>query len=133
MDGPLGINRFRSVAILASLFCLTGAQEYAPPPAHAPDETTRKAIAEKTNTLGRIIEALRRQGVRDPYLAEVEIFHKAARWIVRLEEFYHKDAGAWTLEALDSGLLRALGSWHREKHRGCGKPAIPSCGLTVHG
>ena len=69
------------------------AQNYAPPPALAPGEATRKAIADKTAKLGQIIESLRRQGVRDPYLAEVEVFHKAATWIVRHEEFFHKDAG----------------------------------------
>jgi predicted esterase len=109
MDNPNRRQRFRIGAVLVSFLglCLAAAQEYAPPLSHTPDEAPRKAIAEKTKTLGQILEALRRQGVRDPYLAEVEIFHKAARWIVRLEEFYQKDAGAWSLEALDNGLLRA--------------------------
>jgi len=83
------------------------AQNYAPPPATAPDEATRKDIAGKTRKLGQIIDSLRRQGVHDPYLADVEIYHKAATWIVQHEEFYHKDAGAWTIEVLDRGLLRA--------------------------
>jgi predicted esterase len=104
------MKHFHSVvAVFAIVFVvgLGAAQDYAPPPSQAPDEATRKAIAEKTRTLGQIVESLRRQGVRDPFLAEVEIFHKAAMWIVRQEEFYHKDAGAWTVDVLDSGLLRA--------------------------
>src|SRR5437588_751275 len=80
---------------------LAGAQNYAPPASSPPDEATLTAIAEKTNRLRQTIDSLRRQGVRDPYLADVEIFHKATTWIVRHHEFYHKDAGAWTIEALD--------------------------------
>jgi dienelactone hydrolase len=101
---------FRSASIALALLLVFGlvlAQNYAPPPSQLPDEATLKTIADKTRKLGQIIESLRRQGVHDPYLAEVEIFHKAATWIVRHQEFYQKDAGAWTIEALDRGLLRA--------------------------
>jgi dienelactone hydrolase len=86
---------------------LAAAQNYAPPPSEAPGEAARKTIADNTSKLGQMVDSLRRQGVRDPYLAEVEIFHKAATWIVRHGEFYHKDAGTWTMEVLDRGLLRA--------------------------
>ena len=37
----------------------------------------------------------------------MEIYLKAAEWIVRYSEFYHKDAADWTLQVLDDGLLRA--------------------------
>src|SRR5262249_52374481 len=37
----------------------------------------------------------------------VEVFHRAAVWISEHNEFFQKDAAAWTLEALDRGLLRA--------------------------
>jgi pimeloyl-ACP methyl ester carboxylesterase len=83
------------------------AQSFAPPPSQAPDEKLLKAIEARTTKLDRALEALRRQGVRDPWLAEVEIFHKAARWIVRHQEFYAPQAAQWTLDALDRGLLRA--------------------------
>jgi hypothetical protein len=82
-------------------------QQFAPPAAKTPDEATLKAIAARTEKLGKAIEALRRQNVRDPVLAEVEIYHKAAVWIVRHQEWYTADAGAWTLAVLDRGLLRA--------------------------
>src|SRR5262245_59978476 len=104
------MRRFRSIVIVLMILLATGlfgAQTYAPPPASPPDEATLKAIADTTNRLRQTIDSLRRQGVRDPYLADVEIFHKAATWIVRHQEFYHKDAGAWTVEALDRGVLRA--------------------------
>lgn len=83
------------------------AKKFAPPKSNAPDETTAKAIAAKTAELRKAIDALRRQGVRDPWLADVEIFENAARAIVQHDEFYHKDSGAWTLDTLDKGLLRA--------------------------
>ncbi|HXG10187.1 MAG TPA: prolyl oligopeptidase family serine peptidase [Gemmataceae bacterium] len=86
---------------------LLPAQEFQPPPAQAPDPGKLKEIAERTERLGRRLLALRRQNVRDPYLAEVEIYHKAAEWIVHHNEFYQKEAADWTLEALDRGLLRA--------------------------
>jgi hypothetical protein len=83
------------------------AQNFAPPPGKAPDAATLKTIAARTEKLGKAIASLRQQGVRDPLLAEVEVYHKAAVWIVRHQEFYHADSGAWTLEALARGLLRA--------------------------
>jgi predicted esterase len=86
---------------------LTAAQNYAPPLSSPLDQATLKAITDRSNKLRQVIDSLRRQGIREPYLADVEIFYKAATWIVRHHEFYHKDAAAWTTEALDRGLLRA--------------------------
>src|SRR5438132_7674123 len=83
------------------------AQNYAPPEPNTPDEATLKAIGAKGEKLGQRLQMLRRQGVRDPQLADVEIYYKAAVWITRHNEFYHKDAAAWTQEALDRRLLRA--------------------------
>src|SRR5260370_19088606 len=81
-------------------------QDCAPPPAQAPDEATLKAIAAKAEKLGDRLQKMRRNGLRDPNLAEVEIYYKAALWITRHNEFYHKDAADWTLETLDRGLVR---------------------------
>ncbi len=83
------------------------ARDFAPPPSRPPAEAVLKEIRARTDRLDRAITALRRQSVRDPWLAELEIFHKAARWIVSQDEFYQPKAGEWTLEALDRGLLRA--------------------------
>jgi hypothetical protein len=83
------------------------AQDFAPPQAQAPDEAALKAIAEKTTRLGQAIDSLRRQGVGDPHLAEVQVFHKAAAWIVRHKEFYQPGDGQRVLDVLDRGLLRA--------------------------
>ena len=50
---------------------------------------------------------MKRHGVRDPYLADIEIHLKAAEWIVRHGEFYKKDYIDATLDALDRGLFGA--------------------------
>ncbi len=94
------------VAILATAG-LVVAQNFAPPPSKPPDSTTLNALAAKLTKLGQALESLRRQGVRDPILAEVEVYHKAVTWIVRHNEFLEDAAGDWTLAAADRGLLRA--------------------------
>src|SRR5205085_10336926 len=45
--------------------------------------------------------------VRDPGLAEVEVYLDAARKIVDHNEFFQAEAGNWTLDVLDRGMLRA--------------------------
>ncbi len=94
------------VLSVLTIAAAASAQNFAPPPSRAPDEATRKAIEAKAAKLDRAVAALRRQGARDPWLAEVEIYHKAAAWILRHNEFYAADAVRWTQEALDRGLLR---------------------------
>jgi hypothetical protein len=82
----------------------------------SPDDATRKKIETKMAKLADAIGALR-AGLQDggdilamggdAILADIEIFHQAASWIMRHNEFYQKESGAWTLEALDRGLARA--------------------------
>lgn len=98
------LSLFLALAVAAGPL---GAQDFAPPQAKAPDEETLKAINEKTNRLRQAIDSLRRQGVADPYLAEVQVFHKAAVWIVRHNEFFQPNDGQRVLDVLDRGLLRA--------------------------
>jgi hypothetical protein len=81
--------------------------QYEPPPAMLPDGDTLKEIANRTDELGREIGRLKSLGAADPFLADVEVYHKAAVYIQRHGEFYDKDAGKWTLEAIDRGMLRA--------------------------
>jgi predicted esterase len=71
------------------------------------DAATRTAIVSETGRLAKALEALRQKRPDHPFLPEVEVFHKAAVWIVRHNEFYQPDAGAWTVEALQRGLERA--------------------------
>jgi dienelactone hydrolase len=82
------------------------AQTFAPPPAQAPNEIILKSLETKTSMLDRALAALGRQGVSDPWLAEVQIYHKASSWILRHNEFFAPQAGQWTQEILDRGLLR---------------------------
>ena len=82
------------------------AQDYTPPPSQPPDAATLKAIAERSAKLGEALRSLRQRGVLDAYRADIEVYHKAAEWITRHDEFYQKESAAWTLEALDRGLLR---------------------------
>jgi len=86
---------------------LLGAQSFAPPPVHPPDEALLKKIKEKTEELDRAVKECGRSGVEDDYLVDVEVFHKAAVWIVKHNEWYHKDYAQWTLDALEMGLDRA--------------------------
>ena len=83
------------------------AQQFAPPPTLKPSEDKLRIIAARADKLERALSILKRQGDKDPFLAEVEIYHKAADWTVRHGEFFQKESADWTLEALDRGLLRA--------------------------
>jgi hypothetical protein len=95
------------VAVLAAALGLLPAQTYAPPAPTQPDDATRKEIAARTDKLDQRIAQLERRGLRDPFLADVAIYAKAAHWIVRHNEFYGDKAAAWTLDVLNDGLLRA--------------------------
>jgi dienelactone hydrolase len=83
------------------------ASAFAPPAPTPPAEDVRKTIETRGDKLTRDLAELRRLGVPDSLLVDVEIYRKAALWIARHDEFYGKDAAAWTVDALDRGLLRA--------------------------
>lgn len=96
-----------SLVCLATVFALSALCQYDPPPVQNLQAEMLKAIKERTEQLGKELTRLRTLGVKDPFLADVEIFHKAALWIVNHNEFYHKDSGKWALAVLERGLLRA--------------------------
>ncbi len=81
--------------------------QYAPPPPVTVSEEVRKLIEARGDKLARDLTELRRQGVPDPLLVDVEVYRKAAVWTVRHNEFYDKDAGERTVAVLERGLLRA--------------------------
>src|SRR5579884_777565 len=91
------------------------AAQYAPPPAIKPSEETLKKIDERIDKLEAALKLFRRERVQDLIVADVEVYLKAAQWITQHNEFYDKDAGDWTLEVLERGLMRAsqvkLGEW----------------------
>jgi predicted esterase len=103
----------------------SGAQDYAPPNAKTPDKVTLDAIGEKTRRLGQALVIMQRQGIHDPVLADVEIYYKAAEWIVRHNEFFTEQSGVWTLSVLDRGMLRATQALRGEA------PWLPQTGQAV--
>lgn len=102
------MNRLFAVLLLALIWAgAAWPQDFKPPPGKAPDGPEMKLIHAKLKNLSAMVGQLRKQGVRDPGLADVEIYYQAAAGIVELEEFFHKDSANWTLEVLDRGALRA--------------------------
>ncbi len=91
--------------------------QYAPPDPVKPNDETLKKIDELKDKLEAALQLLRREGIQDPFLADIEVYLKAAKWITQHNEFYDKASGQWTVEALERGLLRATvlkqdgGSW----------------------
>jgi hypothetical protein len=72
-----------------------------------PEKKTLETIESRTDQLTKALERLVKLGVRDPALADIEVYLKAAKWIVRYNEFFGENSQAWTLAVLDRGLLRA--------------------------
>jgi len=91
----------------AALVPQTAAPNFAPPKLQRPAEGVLQQIEARTAELAGHCATLRTRGADDDLLGEVEICLKAARNIVRLEEWYSASAGQWTLDTLDLGLQRA--------------------------
>src|SRR5215831_17348456 len=105
------ISRYFAAMLAASILplcavLLLAAAQYAPPPPVKPSEEVLKKIEELKEKLDAELKLLRRLGIQDPFLADIEVYLKAATWITQHNEFYDKDSGQWTIEALERGLLR---------------------------
>jgi pimeloyl-ACP methyl ester carboxylesterase len=100
---------FLTIVPALSAVMLTAAPpaQYAPPPVVKPSAELLKKIEERQDKLNRVLRQFRQMGVKDPVLSDIEIYSKAATWIVRHNEFYQKNAAEWTVEALERGLFRA--------------------------
>jgi predicted esterase len=98
---------------MALVLALSSAQ-YAPPPSIEPNEETQKKIDSLMEKLALRLEQFRRLNVHDIHLADIEVYLKAAKWITKNNEYYDKDSGAWTVEALERGLIRASLRAHGE-------------------
>jgi dienelactone hydrolase len=101
------LRKVAALCALPAVLLVLQAQDYAPPPAVPPSEAALKEITERSDRLDRKLASVHRQGVNDALRVDAEIYLKAAQWIKRHNEFYDKDSAAWTLDALDRGLLRA--------------------------
>src|SRR5262249_29773587 len=97
------------IGLLFTLACgqPAEAQAFKSPKVILPPEETLKELASKAEALGKMITRLEKQGVRDPAILEVEVYHEAAQKTLEHKEFFHADSAAWTLEALQRGMLRA--------------------------
>jgi hypothetical protein len=93
-------------AYLVSFSWLIAAAQYVPPPSEKPSEEILKKIEERRKKLENALQLFRRERVGDPILSDIEVYSKAASWITEHNEFYKKEYGEWTVEALERGLLR---------------------------
>src|SRR5881296_816506 len=96
---------------------------------HAADSFTpsvveRRQIEDKLSALSARLKALSTKHADNALVADVEVYRKAAEWILRYpEEFYAKAYVANTIAALDKGLARAAElesggpSWPKQKGR----------------
>jgi predicted esterase len=82
------------------------AQKYDPPAAKTPDAATLKQIEEQTAKLkAAVAEAAPK--LPELHRADLEVYVKAAEWIVRHNEWYTADSGKQTLAVLEQGIKRA--------------------------
>ncbi len=105
----------RFFLILAALPLLAQAPPPAPVVRVTPEE--RHQIEQKADALDTALRPLRGR-VAEDLLADTEVYLKAARWILRYDEFYSKNYVAQTLAVLDTGMQRA-------QELATGKPSWP--------
>jgi dienelactone hydrolase len=90
-----------------------GYGQYVLPPQPLPSERFPPSpgplaeIRRKTALLETSLQDLRKKNIADELLVEAEIFHKAAVWIERFNEYFRKESADQTLAVLDLGLARA--------------------------
>src|SRR5215472_2644110 len=98
------IEAMRLALILIATTLFAQAPPLAPVVTVTPEE--RQQIEQKAGELEAAIAPLRGK-VADDLLADAEVYYKAARYILRYNEFYTKAYVAQTLAVLDTGLARA--------------------------
>ncbi len=89
----------------AFLFFVTAFSPYLP--AQPPSANDAAAINTQLAEIQKSLAALRESGAKPAQLEDIEIYAKAAEWILRHEEFYKPNYAADTLTALETGLRRA--------------------------
>lgn len=93
--------------IAVFLFIPAAAQRPKPKANFLPSAEQLREIKQKMDRLSGAIRSLRRQGLNDPVLADLEVYLKAAEWTVLHREYFQKESVQWTIEALNRGLIRA--------------------------
>lgn len=105
------IDRRRWLVVLFALLAWNGRDASGQDRRFPPDDDQRATILARTDELTARLDRLEHElpaeamEVGDLY-ADVAVFHKAADWIVRHEEFYQEGSVDWTLRALERGLER---------------------------
>ncbi|MCX7827422.1 MAG: alpha/beta hydrolase-fold protein, partial [Verrucomicrobiae bacterium] len=110
-----------ALALLTAGSIPAAQRKSAPPTPYKPTEAEMSQIRAKADELAAALKGLSVREADDKLLADVEVYHKAAMWILRYadEEFYAKRYVADTRAALDRGLGRA-------KEFAAGKPLWPA-------
>ncbi len=89
--------------------------------ASLPTAAEREQITSKLAQLTRAVDEMRAKHIDDARLADIEIYQKAAAWVLRFEEeFFTPAYVSNTIQALDHGLARAADasfSWESGKGR----------------
>lgn len=98
--------RYCFSAIAICIASTAFAQKFDPPPAKTPDALTLKQIEEKTKRLREAVDAAA-TNIPKTHRPDLEIYVKAAEWIVRHQEWFTADIGKQTLAVIDQGLKRA--------------------------
>ena len=93
---------FRTVVMGAFLLTIAPAAQ-----AQTASEEQSKAIQQKLSDLNGQVKQLKASRNDPRTVADVEVFAKAADWIVRHNEFYKPEYAKWTIEGLETGLARA--------------------------
>ena len=120
-----------------------------PPERYPPSSAQAAEIGRKIALLQDRLAELHKKNVPDESLVEAEIFHKAAVWIGRYNEYFGKDAAVQTLALLDLGLARAaeldggISSWtsasgrviraYRSRVDGSAQPYIATVPASIVG
>jgi hypothetical protein len=100
------MREFTAAAILVVAGSPVFSQTYDPPPAKMPDAATLKQIEERTAKLKEAVAAVIKD-VPEIHRADLEVYLKAAEWIVRHNEWYTADSGKQTLAVIEQGIRRA--------------------------
>ena len=114
-------TRLLVAATLLIGFVLSASAASKPAPPYQPTDDEKQQIRAKAGELASALKQLAAKKTDAALLADVEVYHKAAEWILRYgdEEFYSKRYVADTLAALDRGLARA-------KELAANKPSWPA-------
>src|SRR5262245_26129815 len=94
-----------AVAMLLTAGTPVFSQNFDPPPAKTPDAATLKQIANRTTRLKDAVAAVVKD-LPEVHRSDLEVYVKAAEWIVRHQEWFTADSGKQTLAVIDQGLKR---------------------------